>query len=942
MMGELPNKSYLNWDKPLLSSATEWLLSGCEDRLADLSDTLLLLPTQQAGRRLRETLAAEMAKREGGLFPPRTATPALMLARESAQNAATELACLWHWGHVLQTEKLERYPSLFPKLPAKIDFNWSRLMAQTLHRLRGTLVDAGLDCAAVAALDECVEQLRWQDLAKLETRYQNSLQQVGLIDAHDAKREASAAPELPLGVQRIVIMGVTDLTRLVQSAFGQAQQQGTNIELVIFGPPNEESLFDDWGRPIPSHWCQRELPLSNEQLHPALDEKAQAKRIAEVLGQYGRDVYESVGVGSADAKVVPQLEHELSRSGVRRFNPAGENIRRASVFAYLKSMLAVLQNPTFTNADTFLRSPDSWAWLMGKDETIEPTPLLGGLDDMREKHLPVSLSATLNLEFEKENENDNISRRIMARSALRQLHDEMRRLERGNFSDRLLSFLKATFANREFQNGDTNDSVCAEVIRLLKDRFAVLDEAVPAKAKRDAVAELTLLLDSLGRESLVAERPPGTIDLQGWLELAWEDAPHLLVAGVNEGVLPASVHGDCFLPESLRKQLGLRSNEDRFARDAWLLELLGAVRSREGRVDFFTGRQRGNGDPLKPSRLLFRCSDGELPDRVNRLFAPLPPPEQAPAWSVPWKLTCADVAPPEKLSVTGMADYLACPYRFFLKQVKRMQAMDIDQRELDPRGFGNLIHGVLDAYGRDDSMADVENPKKIEDYFTATLEELVRRNFGEHRSLPLIVQSDIAIKRLSVVAKMQAAEKQAGWKIIGAEESFNLEFDGVMVRGRIDRIEKNEETGEVRVLDYKTSSTASAPAKNHWSKFVEAKQSEWVREYARFEIGGKPFRWIGLQLPLYAMALEERFGAAISLGYFNIPEVGADVGIQLLAPCDTQLLEAARQCVEGVVADVKAGRFWPPNTKPKYDDFQSILFGEAGLTAMEPKVEVAR
>ena len=70
--------------------------------------------------------------------------------------------------------------------------------------------------------------------------------------------------------------------------------------------------------------------------------------------------------------------------------------------------------------------------------------------------------------------------------------------------------------------------------------------------------------------------------------------------------------------------------------------------------------------------------------------------------------------------------------------------------------------------------------------------------------------------------------------------------------------------------------------------------------------------------------------------------MGADVGIQLLAPCDTQLLEAARQCVEGVVADVKAGKFWPPNPKPKYDDFQSILFGEAGLTAMEPKVEVAR
>ena len=63
-----------------MSSATEWLLADSDERLVDLSDRLLLLPTQQAGRRLREALATAMAKRGGGLFPPRVATPAVMLA----------------------------------------------------------------------------------------------------------------------------------------------------------------------------------------------------------------------------------------------------------------------------------------------------------------------------------------------------------------------------------------------------------------------------------------------------------------------------------------------------------------------------------------------------------------------------------------------------------------------------------------------------------------------------------------------------------------------------------------------------------------------------------------------------------------------------------------------------------------------------------------------
>ena len=809
-------------------------------------------------------------------------------------------------------------------------------MARSLHALRGTLVDADLDCASVAEREECAERGRWRDLAKLEAVYRQTLEQVGLVDVNDAKRDAATGPELPDGISRVVLMGVTDLIPLVQSALGQLIKLGGVVELVVFGPRSGEAFFDDWGRPIPGHWCERELSLENENLHPALDEKTQAAEITGVLTRYGDAVYDSAAVGSADSSVIPYLECEFSRAALRGFNPAGSAVRRASVVAFLKSLLAVLQSPTYTNADAFLRLPDSWAWLKKLDESIAPTPLLLGLDEVREKHLPVSLAASSELNFEKESEKDNIGRRILARTALRHLQNELRAIEGDESFQRLLEFLKQTFAGREFHVDNEDDALCVEVIRLLKDRLACIEVMIPPKAKRDVVAELTLLIDSLGRESLVTERPSDTIDLQGWLELAWEDAPHLLVAGVNEGVLPESIHGDRFLPESLRKQLGLRTNEDRFARDAWLLELLVSVRAKRGRVDLFVGRQRVNGDPLKPSRLLFRCDDSGLPSRVDHLFAPLPPLVQAPAWSVPWKLSAADAKPPERLGVTAMADYLSCPYRFFLKHVRRMQALDIDQRELDPRGFGNLIHGVLDEYGRDESMSNVFDPKKINAYFTEKLNAQVKRRFGNHLSLPLIVQSEIAAKRLSVVASIQAEELKAGWRIIGTEEGFELEIGGMLVRGRIDRIEKNEETGEVRVLDYKTSSTASDPAKKHWIKYDEAKHGEWTRDYARFEVEGKSMCWVGLQLPLYAMALEENYGNAILLGYFNIPEVGADVGVRLLNPSDTTLLEAANKCAIGVVNDVKSGRFWPPNPKPMYDDYKSILFDDGEGAALEP------
>lgn len=940
-MEEFPKKHYLTWDRPLLSLSAEWLLSLSSERSLDLSDTLLLLPTQQSGRRLRETLAVMMDKRGGGLFSPRMATPSILLSREDTHDFADEFACIWHWMHILQTKDLKHFHALFPRIPPKVDFNWCRLMARSLHDLRGRLVDVGLDCADVESLDCCQEKGRWQELVKLESAYRKSIKHVGLVDLHDAKRELAASPELPSSLKRIFVIGVTDLTPLLQTALEKIAKKGVTVELVVFGPTDGKGLFDDWGRPIPDKWINRKLPLNTEQLHPALDEKAQAKVITEILKRYGPKVYDTSAVGVADTRVIPHLEHELSQLDIHNFNPAGEALKCSSLYAFLKSLLVVMQNPTFTNSDIFLRLPDSWRWLAKIDKYIEPTQLLAGLDELRERHIPSSLVAASNLDFVKVSESENISRRIIARSALRLLRDQLQAFGRGDFSEKLLAFLEVSFEEREFDKSNAKDIIWRKMFILLKERLFKLGAAIPTNEKSNPVVELTLILDSICRESTVAKRSSLTIDLQGWLELAWEDAPHLLVAGANEGVLPESTFGDRFLPERLRKQLGLRSNEERFSRDAWLLESLLSAREKHGRVDFFLGRQRCNGDPLKPSRLLFRCDDADLPGRVNHLFSPLPPPKQAPAWSAPWKLYCDVEAPVENLSVTSMGDYLSCPYRFFLKHVMKMHALDIDQRELDPRGFGNLIHDVLDAYGAEKKMIKVQDPELIQQYFAKTLKDQVRYKFGSQVSLPLLVQSEIALKRLNVVANIQSYEMKQGWEIVGTEESFNLSISGIVVRGRIDRIEKNKKTGEVRVLDYKTSNTSNDPMKKHWKLFNEEKHGDCVRDYAQFEIEGKEYRWIGLQLPLYALALKNKY-PSISLGFFNIPEVGSDVGIKLLSPCDRHLLSTAQNCAEGLVEDVKSGRFWPPSPKPEYEDYDSILFGEEIITAMEPKNRVAR
>ena len=144
-----PSIVFNAWAKPLLTVAVNWLLGDVPVRVADLREWQLVLPTRQAGRRLREALAWEMDQRDGALFPPLTGTP-WQLVQADEKNAATELACMWHWDRVLADANLTQYRSLFPRLPENRDAAWRRQLARTLHEMRGTLAEGGLDCAAVA------------------------------------------------------------------------------------------------------------------------------------------------------------------------------------------------------------------------------------------------------------------------------------------------------------------------------------------------------------------------------------------------------------------------------------------------------------------------------------------------------------------------------------------------------------------------------------------------------------------------------------------------------------------------------------------------------------------------------------------------------------------------------------------------------------------------
>ncbi|MDP8218149.1 MAG: hypothetical protein P9M03_05435, partial [Candidatus Theseobacter exili] len=60
-------------------------------------------------------------------------------------------------------------------------------------------------------------------------------------------------------------------------------------------------------------------------------------------------------------------------------------------------------------------------------------------------------------------------------------------------------------------------------------------------------------------------------------------------------------------------------------------------------------------------------------------------------------------------------------------------------------------------------------------------------------------------------------------------------------------------------------------------------------------------------------------------GFFNLPSALSETGISVWEDFSQELLESAKVCAEGVIADIKSGRIWPPAEKVMYDDFESLF-----------------
>jgi len=180
----------------------------------------------------------------------------------------------------------------------------------------------------------------------------------------------------------------------------------------------------------------------------------------------------------------------------------------------------------------------------------------------------------------------------------------------------------------------------------------------------------------------------------------------------------------------------------------------------------------------------------------------------------------------ESLRVTNLEKLARCPYMFFAELLLNLEALEAQDLPfgLSPMEKGSLVHSCLERiFSNSTSVLEalqrfLRKPGKVE----AVVEQEMRKNPGL-RLFPAVLLRAMHGQLAGVILNyLRYAESAAdeGWVVESLEHQFIKPYPklpGLNVSGTADRIDREDSTGHLRVIDYKSgkNSDVSKSGKNY-------------------------------------------------------------------------------------------------------------------------------
>ncbi len=319
-------------------------------------------------------------------------------------------------------------------------------------------------------------------------------------------------------------------------------------------------------------------------------------------------------------------------------------------------------------------------------------------------------------------------------------------------------------------------------------------------------ASLSGLLSILEGQTYNAVNREGVISMIGLLETRNLQFDAVIIPDMNEGFLPASSRKDLFLNTSLRKSLGLPTQEDREALfGLYLNQLLRGAK--QAYLSYVRSDERGVRSRFLEEILLTAPPGHDIQagcEAFRKYIVPgqfRPPPKTEGI-----KKDKETVIRLKELnySASSIETYLRCPYRFYLSRICQLEEPVRIEKELPAKLKGEIFHKAVSLVYRNENPAILFRDAETHNRIISDAIDRQSKLFDQVQHVP---SNQFAFNnwksRLKKFSENEMLLYRDGWRTTAVELKVEVDHkSGLRLKGYIDRIDRRGD--EIRIIDYKT------------------------------------------------------------------------------------------------------------------------------------------
>ncbi|MCF1420783.1 PD-(D/E)XK nuclease family protein [Mangrovimonas futianensis] len=320
----------------------------------------------------------------------------------------------------------------------------------------------------------------------------------------------------------------------------------------------------------------------------------------------------------------------------------------------------------------------------------------------------------------------------------------------------------------------------------------------------------------LGSETVdFVGEPLSGLQIMGMLETRVLDFENVIIASVNEGILPAGKSQNSFIPYDVKLTYGLPTYKEKdaiytyhFFRLIQRAKKVHIIYNTE--VDHFGGGEK--------SRLLRQMELEGIHEINEQVVLPHVPPIQKELKSIPKDQTILQIlqsyASNNGFSPSSLTSYIRDPFTFYKQRVLKVKEYEEVEETVAANTLGTVVHNTLEDFYRPfvGTFLEVEKLKALK----PKIASMVKKHFdgiykmGDITKGRNLIVFEIAKRYVSNFLDKEIQELQNGntIKLLAVEEDNKIaiqipELDfPVFISGKVDRID--EFNGMTRIIDYKS------------------------------------------------------------------------------------------------------------------------------------------